>query len=140
MVSLVRSKFFRRLFVVLKAFLSLAPKFINDIYWQHCQSTPTTSYLIVVVQSPSLHWGGSKLLVNSPRFSSSGDPLTEIFLLVFYSCFPLSGHRWMAFLIPKTVTLFIHLPNSSFYSIFQLKTSFLFISAIAAIHSHAFSH
>ena len=34
---------------------------------------PTTSHLNVVVQSPSLHWGGSKWLVNSPRVSSSGD-------------------------------------------------------------------
>ena len=33
----------------------------------------TTSHLNVVVQSPSLHWGGSKWLVNSPRVSSSGD-------------------------------------------------------------------
>ena len=36
-------------------------------------SAPTTSHLNVVVQSPSLHWGGSKWLVNSPRVSSSGD-------------------------------------------------------------------
>ena len=33
----------------------------------------TTSHLNVVVQSPSLHWGGSKWLVDSPRVSSSGD-------------------------------------------------------------------
>ena len=36
-------------------------------------TAPTTSHLNVVVQSPSLHWGGSKWLVNSPRVSSSGD-------------------------------------------------------------------
>ena len=39
----------------------------------HTTSAPTTSHLNVVVQSPSLHWGGSKWLVNSPRVSSSGD-------------------------------------------------------------------
>ena len=37
------------------------------------KTAPTTSHLNVVVQSPSLHWGGSKWLVNSPRVSSSGD-------------------------------------------------------------------
>ena len=36
-------------------------------------TAPTTSHLNVVVRSPSLHWGGSKWLVNSPRVSSSGD-------------------------------------------------------------------
>ena len=33
----------------------------------------STSHLNVVVQSPSLHWGGSKWLINSSRVSSSGD-------------------------------------------------------------------
>ena len=31
----------------------------------------------MVVQSPSLHWGGSKWLVDSPRVSSSGDSLVD---------------------------------------------------------------
>ena len=53
-----------------------------------------------LVQSPSLHWGGSKWLVNSPRVSSSDDPLGTFFL-VFYPCCSLSGHRRMAFLIPN---------------------------------------
>ena len=35
-------------------------------------SAPMTSHLNVVVRSPSLHWGGSKWLVNYPRVSSSG--------------------------------------------------------------------
>ena len=43
------------------------------------RSAPTTSHLNVVVQSPSLHWGGSKWLVDSPRVSSSGDSPSDNF-------------------------------------------------------------
>ena len=40
-------------------------------------TAPTTSHLNVVVHSPSLQWGGSKWLVDSPRVSSSGDSLSD---------------------------------------------------------------
>ena len=45
-----------------------------NIYTYNLPSTaPTTSHLNVLVQSPSLHWGGLKWLVNSPRISSLGN-------------------------------------------------------------------
>ena len=60
-------------------------------------SAPTTSHLNVVVQSSSLHWGGSKWLIDSPRVSSSGDSLRTT-LLIFYPCCPMRGHIWTALL------------------------------------------
>ena len=59
---------------------------------------PTTIYLSVVVQSPSLHWRGLKWLVNSPRVSSSGDSLADNLSLCFCPCCPMRGHIWTAFL------------------------------------------
>ena len=53
----------------------------------------------MVVQSPSLHWGGSKWLVDSPRVSSSGDsPLDNS--SHFLSLLPMRGHMWTALLNP----------------------------------------
>ena len=53
-------------------------------------SVPMTSHLNVVVQSPSLHWGGSKWLVNFSRVSSSAD-----FLVDNSSCFlSLLSNAW----------------------------------------------
>ena len=49
-------------------YIALTNKFAKTLL-----PAPTTSHLNVVVQSPSLHWGGSKWLVNFPRVSSSGD-------------------------------------------------------------------
>ena len=54
-------------------YLTWSGYYSNDDDDDHIESAPTTSHLNVVVQSPSLHWGGSKWLVNSPRVSSSGD-------------------------------------------------------------------
>ena len=71
-----------------------------DIPCESETSAPTTSHLNVVVQSPSLHWGGLKWLVNSPRVSSSAIlPWTTLFL-VFYPCCRMRGHIWIAFLNP----------------------------------------
>ena len=42
-----------------------------------------------------------KMAGQFPKVSSYGDPLTDIFFLVFNSCCPLSGHRRTGFLIPN---------------------------------------
>ena len=88
-------------------------------------AAPATSHFIVVVQSPSLHWGGSKWLVDSPRVLSSDNPLTNIFLLVFYPCCPLRGHRWTALLILNDHPLF-HLPSEQLF-LFPFPTQDFFI-------------
>ena len=69
-------------------------------------SAPTTSHLNVVVQSPSLHWGGSKWLVNSPRVSFSGDSSLDNSSSHFYPCCPMCGHIWTAFLNQIDRTIF----------------------------------
>ena len=86
-----------------------------NIYTYNLPSTaPTTSHLNVLVQSPSLHWGGLKWLVNSPRISSSGNsPLnnsSRFLSLLSYAWshgvpFPALGRVKMACQFPKSLIL-----------------------------------
>ena len=82
-------------------------------------AAPTTSHLNVVVQSPFLHWDGSKWLFNSPRAHPRA-VLHRTTLLIFYPCCPMRGHIWTAFLNPIDRP-----PNSStFFRTTLLSLSF----------------
>ena len=92
---------------------------LEDTGW----NAPTTSHHFVVLQSPSLHWEGSKGLVNSPRV-----PLRT---LVFLGICHLIFHNASSLYLPSSQLL---------YCFFQFKTLFLFMLPISATHSHASFH
>ena len=87
------------------------PQSCLSLTWSGCSSkrrrqlrrrhSPTTSHLNVVVQSPSLPWGGLKWFVDSPRNSSSGNSFTDNLSPYFLSLLSVARSHLDSILKPK---------------------------------------